>query len=137
VKIESNMASITIAAVTIQNWQLSNDVQLRIYPLQSFTAADSSLVAAGVPSEDAAVNSNFFASVACTLSGTALTISSCTLESTTDSVDNPSAQYGAFFFTTEGQRIGAFGEFSAFALPATPPSTTWAAIALAQQGANL
>ncbi len=107
---------------------------LRIYALQPFVAADNSIIAAGVPSEDSSAASNFFQPVACTLAGTSLTISACTLESTTDSLDNASAQYGAYFYTSGGQRIGAFAEFDAFSLPPSPTSTTWAAIAAAQQG---
>ncbi|MGO8759323.1 MAG: hypothetical protein ACLQG3_14485 [Terracidiphilus sp.] len=126
------MASIGIASASINNWELGADVQLRIYALESFVAADNSIVNAGVPSEDSAQNDNFFQSVACTLTGTTLAIAACTLESTMDSVDNPSAEYGAFFFTIEGQNLGAFAEFAAFRLPATPTSTTWAAIAQAQ-----
>ena len=128
------MAQINIALVAIPNWELGPDVLLRIYALQSFVAADGIIVAAGNPSEDAAQNCNFFQSVACTLAGTTLTIAACTLESTTDSQDNPSATYGAWFYTTEGQRIGAFAEFATFSLPALPASTTWKAIAIAQGG---
>jgi hypothetical protein len=128
------MASVTIASGTVNNWQLGSDVQLRVYPLESFLAADSSYEAQGTPSEDATQNDNFYIAVACMVSGSVLTIASCTLESTTDSLTNPAAQYGAYFFTTEGQRIGAFGAFSAFSLPASPTSTTWAAIAEAQGG---
>ena len=128
------MASITIASVTIPNWQLSSDVQLRIYALQNFTAADSTIEAAGVPSQDPTQSGNFFQAVSCSLAGSSLTIASCTLESTTDSLDNPAAQYGAFFYTTEGVYIGAFGQFAAFSLPAAPTSTTWEAIAVAQRG---
>ena len=127
------MASISIASAAIPNWELSSDVQLRIYPLQNFVAADSTIEDAGTPGEDASVNSNNYEAVSCTLSGTTLTIAACTLESTVDSPTNPSAAYGAYFFTNEGQRIGAFGAFSSFFLPATPTSTTWAAIALAQE----
>src|ERR1035437_9026670 len=101
------MASISIASCTLPNWDISADVALRSYALQSFIAVDYSIVAAGCPSEDSTQNGNFFQSVACTLSGTTLTIAACTMESTTDSLDNPSAQYGAYFFTSEGQRIGA------------------------------
>lgn len=128
------MASISIASVAIPNWELGPDVQLRIYALENFIAADSSIVPAGVPSEDSSQNNNFFESVACTLSGTTLTIAACTLESTIDSQDNPAAQYAAYFFTIEAQNLGAFGEFAAFSLPSSPTSTTWAAIALAQRG---
>ena len=126
------MASVFIASVNIPNWELGPDVVLRIYAQQSFEAADGSIIAAGVPSEDASENDNLFQSVACTLSGTTLNIAACSLESTTDSLDNPSARYGAFFFTNEGQRIGTFAEFGSFVLPSAPASTTWAAIAVAQ-----
>lgn len=127
------MASISIASVSIPNWQLGPDVVLRIYSLESFVAADNSIVAAGIPSEDSSQNDNFFEPVACSLSGTTLTIAACALLSTSDSLDNPAARYGAFFFTTEGQRIGAFAEFACFSLPASPTSTTWKAIAIAQE----
>jgi hypothetical protein len=129
------MASISIASISIPNWNISSDVALRIYALQSFIAADGSMIAAGIPSEDSSQNDNFFESVPCTLTGTTLAIAVCLLESTTDSQDNPSAQYGAYFFTTEGQRLGIFAEFAAFSLPASPVSTTWNAIAIAQKGA--
>jgi hypothetical protein len=125
------MAVITIASATLPNWELSSDVVLRIYPLESFISADSNLNEAGIPSEDAAQNNNYFQAVSCTLSGTTLTIASCTLESTTDSPDNPTAKYGAYFFTSEGQNLGAFAQFAAFALPASPTSTSWHAIAVA------
>lgn len=125
------MAVISIASTSISNWELSNDVVLRIYALQSFISADGNLNPAGVPSEDAAQNDNFFQSVACTLSGTTLTIAACSLESTTDSLDNTAAKYGAYFFTSEGQNLGAFAQFASFALPASPTSTTWHAIAQA------
>jgi hypothetical protein len=130
------MALINIASVSIQNWDLSSDVVLRIYPLQSFVAADGSIIAAGNPSEDASQNGNFFQGVACTLAGTTLSIVACTLESTTDSNDNPAAQYGAFFYTNEGQKIGAFAEFAAFSLPGTPVNTTWKDIAIWQRGSH-
>jgi hypothetical protein len=128
------MASISIASVSINNWELGPDVQLRIYALQSFVSADGNLNPAGIPSEDSSQNDNFYQAVACTLAGTTLTIAACTLESTTDSLDDPSAQYGAFFFTTEGQNLGAFAQFAAFSLPAAPANTTWEAIAIAQRG---
>jgi hypothetical protein len=128
------MAEISIASVSVPNWELGPDVQLRIYALQSFIAADATIVAAGTPSEDASQSGNFYQPVACSLSGSTLTVAACTLESTSDSQDNPSATYGAYFYTTEGQRIGAFAEFANFVLPAAPTSTTWEAIAIAQGG---
>jgi hypothetical protein len=126
------MAVISIASAALSNWELGPDVQLRIYALESFVSADGNLNAAGVPSQDSSQNDNFFQAVSCTQSGTTLTIAACTLESTIDSLDNPSAQYGAYFFTNEGQNLGVFAEFAAFVLPAAPTSTTWEAIAVAQ-----
>ena len=128
------MASISIASVSIPNWQRDSDVQLRVYPLASFEAADGAIVAQGTPSQDQTVAGNFYTAAACTLSGTTLSIASLTLESTTDSLDNPAATYGAFFYTAEGEQICPFGNFSNFVLPAAPTSTTWAAIELAQAG---
>ncbi len=128
------MATIAIASVSVNNWELGSDVGLRIYALESFVAADSSIVPSGVPSEDESTNNNNFLAVACTVSGTTLTIAACSLKSTTDSLDNPAARYGAYFFNNEGQNLGAFGEFAAFSLPPSPTSTTWAAIAVAQLG---
>ena len=128
------MATISIASAAVSNWVLPSDVVLRIYALQSFLAADNTLVAAGVPSGDASQNDNFFQAVSCALNGTTLTVAACALESTTDAQDNPNAQYAACFFTNEGVRIGAFAQFAAFFLPASPNPTTWAAIALAQKG---
>jgi hypothetical protein len=128
------MAAITIASASIPNWQRDSDVQLRIYALQSFVTADNSLIAQGTPAFDENVAGNFFVPAACSLSGTTLTIASVALPSTTDSLDNPSATYGAYFYTTEGEQIGAFGAFARFVLPAAPTSTTWAAIQMAQGG---
>ena len=126
------MATISIASDTIPNWQLGSDVQLRIYPLKSFEAADGTLEVQGSPNADQSQSANFYISVSCSLSGTALTISACSLESTTDAQDNPSATYGAWFYTTEGEQLGAFGIFKSFLLPATPANTTWGAIEIAQ-----
>jgi hypothetical protein len=122
------MASVSIASTSIPNWQAGSDVVLRIYPLSSFQAADGTLLVQGNPSNDEASAANFYIPVACTLSGSTLSIASVTLKSTTDSVDNPTAKYGAFFYTNEGEQIAAFGQFASFALPASPTSTTWDAL---------
>jgi hypothetical protein len=128
------MASITIASVAVPNWQRDSDVELRIYARSSFIAADGTLVAEGHPDFDEAVAGNWFVRAACSLSSSVLTIPSITLISTTDSQDNPAAEYSAYFYTTEGEQIGAFGAFDLFKLPASPASTTWKDIQLAQGG---
>lgn len=130
------MPLITIASVTIPNWQRDSDVELRLFADASFSAQSGDLIVQGDPSENAEKSDNFFVRAACTLSGTSLTIASVQLDSTLDS-DVPSCHWQAWFFTPDGVRIGAFGEFQRFVLPASPTSTTWAAIAAAQQGPTL
>jgi hypothetical protein len=134
VKIDCSMAAVIIAATSIYNWELASDVELRIYALQSFWGSDGYEVVAGNPSEDSSDNDLFFAIAACTFGGPGsgtLNIAAITLESTTDS-SNPNATYAAYFYTLEGQRLAVFGEFGSFALPPTPNSTTWGAVAAAQ-----
>jgi hypothetical protein len=128
------MASITIASVALPNWQRDSDVQLRVYARSSFIASDGTLVVQGCPDFDEAIAGNWFVSAVCTLSGSTLTIPSITLISTTDSQDNPAAELSAYFYTNEGEQIGPFGAFAQFRLPASPTSTTWKNIQLAQGG---
>jgi hypothetical protein len=128
------MPLITIAATNVSNWQRDADVQLRVYAESSFEASDGTLIPGNPPSEDQSVSNNWFVSAACTLSGTVLSIASLQLYSTTDSQDNPSACWCAYFFTSEGEMIGPFAELHRFVLPSSPTSTTWAAIAVAQRG---
>ena len=130
------MANITIASTTLSSWHLGDDVHLRIYPLAPFVAADGSIIMGAPLSPDSSLDSNFYEEVACSVVGQALTIASCTLASTMDSLDNPGAAYGAYFFTNEGEMIAPFGEFASFQLAASPTSTTWGAISQAQGKGN-
>lgn len=130
------MAVITIASAVVPSWNAGSDVQLRIYALENFIAADGAMLIGGPVSSDSSLDGNFCIEIGCTLSGALLTIASFPIESTTDSQDNPSATYGAYFFTNEGEMICPFGEFASFQLPSSPTSTTWQAIALAQGKGN-
>jgi hypothetical protein len=70
---------------------------------------------------------DFYIQSACTVSGNTLTIPAISLDSTTDSPDNPSARYSAFLVdTSTGDTIQAFG--SSFSLSPDSASTTWPAI---------
>lgn len=134
------MPVISIAATTIQDWDTSygSDVVLRIYPLASFLTSDTPpVMIQGGPLnvQDAESCQNWYSAAYPTLAGTVLTIPATALYSTTDSPDNPSATYAAALFSRwEGIFIDWFFEFSSFFVPASPTSTTWAAIALAQKG---
>ena len=128
--------SVTIAATAVPNWQRDNDVVLRIYALASFVAADGTEIVGGDTSMDSSSNSNWFQSLACTITNNQMHIPAVTLPSTTDSVDNPQAAYCALLFTTEGDLISPYGQFVRFVLPPLPASTTWAAIAALSQSAN-
>lgn len=127
------MPLISIASVTIPNWQgNTTGVSLRIYANAPFTAQSGTTYGFGSQLNPAGLGT-FFQSVACTSSGGGLVVPSFTLDSTTDSPDNPAASYSAVLWDgTSGQPVQSFGTFAAFALPATPTSTTWGAIFLAE-----
>jgi hypothetical protein len=123
------MALITIASVTIPGWQgNSSGVDLRIYTNESFTAATGTLYPQSVRQNLASLGT-FFQSSVCTVSGGSLTVPAITIDSTTDSPDNPDATYSAVLWdTTTNLPLQNFGTFASFALAPTPTSTTWAAI---------
>jgi hypothetical protein len=118
---------VTIASTTIPGWQgNSSGVMLRIYANKSFTAASGTLYPKSNPCAPVSLGT-FFQLFACTVSSGSLVIPSVTIDSTTDSVDNPDATYTAVLWdSTSGKQIQPF--FSSFALSPTPASTTWAAI---------
>jgi len=127
------MPLITIAAVTIPNWQgNATGIVLRLYANESFTAQSGSFYPRGVQCNPASLGT-FFQAVTCSVVGGALTIPSFTLDSTTDSPDNPDASYSAVLWdSASGKPVQSYGTFAAFALPAEPTPTTWSAIFLAE-----
>lgn len=127
------MALITISSVTIPGWQGSSlGVVLRIYTNSDFTAETGTLYPRSVITNTASLGT-FFQSYSCSVSGGSLTIPSVTLDSTTDSPDNPDATYSAVLWdTATGLQVQPFGTYTAFRLPPSPTSTSWAAIFSAQ-----
>ena len=123
------MPLITIASVTVPNWQGSaSGVSLRVYANQSFTAQSGNIVPKSVLSNLASLGT-FFDSTACTVSAGSLTIPAVTLESTVDSPDEPGATYSAVLWDgASGQPIQTFGTQGSFPVQSTPTNTTWAAI---------
>jgi hypothetical protein len=127
------MASIVIASVTIPGWQgNTSGVQLRIFANQSFTAASGTLY----PKSNTLAPSSlgtFYQSYTCTVSGGSLVVPAVTIDSTSDSPDNPSATYSAVLWDSQaGKQIQSFGTFGQFSLNPTPTPTTWAAIFTAE-----
>jgi hypothetical protein len=132
------MALITIASVVIPGWQgNTTGIQLRIYTNADFTASTGTLYPKTiVPNIKTAGLGSFYQANPCTVSGTTLTLPAVTLDSTTDSPDNPNGTYSAVLFDSiSGKQIQDFGTFSAFSLSPTPTSTTWAAIFAAEADA--
>ena len=125
------MASITIASVGIPGWQgNTSGISLRVYTVSDFTAESGTIYPRTVISNlKIAGLGSFFQSFACTVASGTLTIPAITLDSTTDSPDNPAASYSCMFWdSASGKPIQSFGTLPTFTLPASPTSTTWAAI---------
>lgn len=127
------MPLISIASVSIPNWQgNTSGVSLRIYANAPFTAQSGTTYGLGSQNNPASLGT-FFQSEPCTVSGGLLVVPAFTLDSTTDSPDNPAATYTAMLWDgASGQPVQSFGTFAAFALPATPASTTWPQIFLTE-----
>lgn len=126
------MASVTIASITIPNWQGNlSGVQLHIFAMKSFTASSGTFYPKGNPLAIAPVG-GFFQSYNCTYSAGSLVIPAVTLDSTVDSTDAPDATYCAILFDSQsGRNIQPFGA-QPFALNTSPTSTTWAVIFAAE-----
>jgi hypothetical protein len=125
------MANLVIAAVSIAGWQgNSSGVSLRIYANDSFTDSGGGIHPQTVVSNlGTASLGTFFQSVKCTVNGSALSIPSITLASTSDSPDNPDATYSAVLWDdASGKQIQQFGTFKSFAVRPGLNPLTWAAI---------
>lgn len=125
------MASLNIATISIAGWQgNASGVSLRIYANSDFTDAAGGFHPRTVPANLATPSVGaFFQSIECTFSNGALVIPAVTLESTTDSPDNPDATYSAVLWDdASGKQIQKFGTFGSFAVPPALASLTWAAI---------
>ena len=125
------MAAITIATVTIPNWNNGpvTGVALYVYCNAAFTASDGTIVPQTQRPNVTTGLGTFFQIEICTTSGSSLVVPAITLESTTDSPDNPNATYSAVLWdTNSNQFIQTFGTFTNFSLPNSPTSTTWDAV---------
>jgi hypothetical protein len=117
--------AISISSVALSDWQGGSTVALRIKIGATFTSLAGNIWLKTMDSP--AGQGDFYIQSACTVSGNTLTIPAISLDSTTDSPDNPSARYSAFLVdTSTGDTIQAFG--SSFSLSPDSASTTWPAI---------
>ena len=117
---------ISIQQLSIQGWQGSSNVALRINTDVGFTSSNGN-VWPQTKRDNPASLGTFYQQFTCTVSGTELTIPAFTLDSTQDSVDNPTATYTAQFIDlSSGQVIQHFG--GPFGVSPVNTSTTWAAI---------
>ena len=123
------MAAITISSTALNGWQgNSTGVQLRIYTNSAFTASSGNVYPITQLTNPASLG-QFYQAFNCTVSGTTMTIPSISLDSTSDSPDNPNATYSAVLFDSQsGQAIQSFGTTTQFTLLPTPTTTTWGAI---------
>lgn len=141
------MAQITIASVSIPNWQgANNGIALFIYVNSAFTSAGGTLYPATVernlPYSGRVSSGTFYLSYPCTTAvssppsgtGEELTIPAITLDSSSDSPDNPGATYSAVLWdTANGCPVQQFGTTARWSLDPSygspvSTSTTWAEI---------
>jgi hypothetical protein len=115
------MASIVISSVTIPGWEgNTTGVQLRIYTNPGFTAQSGTLSPLSAVINPAS-RGTFFQSYACKVSSGELGIPQVQIDSTTDSPDNPDANYSAVLSdSTTGKLIQSFGTESTFTIPPSP-----------------
>jgi hypothetical protein len=124
------MPQITIASVTLPDWQGNSEVSLLIYTNEDFTAQSGNIHPKSVQTNPLSLGT-FFRNVPCDTTTTpgSLIIPAVTLDSTVDSPDNPGATYSAVLWdVVSGKPIQNFGTTGQFAVPATPTPTTWATI---------
>jgi hypothetical protein len=120
------MAVITINSQNLYGWQgNSSNVALQIKCDATFTANSGNIVMA--TSDNPASLGSFYQLYTCTVSGTTLTIPAVTLDSTSDSSNNPSATYSAHLYDqSTNQTIQAYG--TSFGVNPDTTPTTWANI---------
>lgn len=117
--------AISISSVVLSDWQGGSTVALRIKIGATFTSLAGNIWLKTMDSP--AGQGDFYIQSACTVDKNTLTIPAISLDSTTDSPDNPSARYSAFLVdTSTGDTIQAFGP--SFSLSPDSASTTWPAI---------
>lgn len=105
------MTAIMVSGYNLENWQYGGTAaRLRIFCDASFITSDDKTVVASTPNAP----KSFYEDVAVSISGTTASIASFTIDSTTDGQSITSARYSAYFYTTDGRRLGAFSPFTSF-----------------------
>lgn len=115
------MSAINIATFDIPNWQLGGaSCTLRIFADQTFRNSDGDVILRG------SAKGPWYQEIACTISGTTITVPQFTIDSTTDA-SNRNATYTGILFDSNDVRRDAF--FSAYKIPHNFGSTVgWSAI---------
>jgi hypothetical protein len=91
------MSTITISSFVVPNWQLGGaSCTLRILSNQTFRTSEGEQI--NVSTQDV-----FYQTVACTISGTDITVPQFTIDSTTDSSD-PNATYNALIYVSNAKK---------------------------------
>lgn len=124
--ISATATTITVASTTVNNVQYgtSQVLTMRVYAdargKQGFTTSDGTwIIAGGVGTQ------NSYKIIQCTIVGTTVTIPSFTIDSTTDSIDEPNAVYTFVFYYGTSQKDYWAVEY---VIPAGPTNTTWLAL---------
>lgn len=126
------MATITINAIDVPNWQRADDIELRIYTLDPMVLENGAVLnGIGQVDENASRNDNHYKAFACTVdTGTkVLHVPSVTVPTTTDAISGAGGRLGAYLFTQAGVYLSRFGTFGSFQVPDNLDSpTTWGAL---------
>lgn len=122
------MTKITVSANQVTNWYNSSIAELRIFCNHEFIASTNDIILRSSPSSGEA-----YIKLTLSLVGTTLTIPEFIIDSTVDGRNFTGSRYGAYFYDTNGEKIGDFDGFTNFAIPAsfdTGVMGTWAKIAV-------
>lgn len=130
------MAVITINEYDLPNWQYGGSTALlRFYSDTTFVSSDDDIIIAGSPGNP----QSFFQEETITIDDTVATIPTIFINSTRDGRDIKTARYSAWFFSTDGRRLGPYEPFTSFELPDEfdmGSMTTWAGIAVYNNGTS-
>lgn len=126
------MASITFSTFSLPDWHCGGTTaKLRLYASHAWT--DASLVphvkgTTGSPT-------GFYQEVACTVSGTTLTVPAFLTPSTTDSLDYPTVTISGVLFDSKGTRRETL--FKGWFINPTPSPLNWATFSVTNLGQGL
>jgi len=122
---------ITVSSQAVPNVQ-STVTTLRIFCNRAFITGGST--GAGKPIQQGSPEDGiFYLSVPVSMSGTTATISSFTIDSTTNGRNFTGARYSAYFYDADGNKVAAYQPFTNFAVPPsfdTGTTASWTQIAV-------